>query len=52
MITGSRVSVYYGYALGAVLMIIAAGVEVWLGVDAERKSLERIATPLSTGVQL
>jgi MFS family permease len=46
--TGSRLSVFYGYALGALLMILAAGVEAWLGVDAERKSLEQIAAPLST----
>ena len=48
--SGSRESVYYGYALGAALMIIAALVEAWLGVDAERKSLEHIAAPLSTRV--
>ena len=47
--TGSREAVSYGYLLGAVLMLIAAAVEVWLGVDSERKSLERIAPPLSTG---
>jgi MFS family permease len=46
--TGSRVSVFYGYAVGAALMMIAAAVEAWLGVDAERKSLEQIAAPLST----
>jgi hypothetical protein len=33
-----------------VLMLAAAVVEAWLGVDAERKSLERIAPPLSTRV--
>ncbi len=48
--SGSRESVYYGYALGAALMIIAALVEAWLGVDAERKPLEQIAAPLSTRV--
>ena len=47
--TGSREAVSYGYLLGAVLMLIAAAVEVWLGVDSERTSLERIAPPLSTG---
>ena len=46
--TGSRDAVFYGYALGAVLMIAAAAVEGWLGVDAERASLERVAPPLST----
>ncbi|TMG98368.1 MAG: MFS transporter [Betaproteobacteria bacterium] len=48
--SGSRAAVSNGYALGAVLMLIAAAVEAWLGVDAERKSLERIAPPLSTRV--
>jgi MFS family permease len=48
--SGSRDAVSNGYALGAVLMLLAAGVEAWLGVDAERKSLERIAPPLSTRV--
>ena len=48
--SGSRDAVSNGYALGAVLMLIAAVVEAWLGVDAERKSLERIAPPLSTRV--
>ena len=48
--SGSRDAVSNGYALGAVLMLIAAVVEAWLGIDAERKSLERIAPPLSTRV--
>jgi len=29
------------------LMLAAAAIEAWLGVDAERTSLERIAPPLS-----
>ncbi len=45
--TGSRESVFLGYVLGAALMLAAAGVEAWLGVDAERKSLEEVAPPLS-----
>jgi len=45
--SGSRPSVFGGYALGALLMLGAAAIEGWLGVDAERKSLERIAPPLS-----
>jgi MFS family permease len=48
--SGSRVSVFYGYAFGAALMLAAAGVEAWLGVDAERAPLERIAAPLSAHV--
>jgi MFS family permease len=46
--TGERVAVFWGYALGAALMIIAAIVEWRLGVDAERTALESVATPLST----
>jgi MFS family permease len=36
-----------GYFIGAGLMIAAGLVEVFLGIDAERKSLEDIADPLS-----
>ncbi|WP_366940407.1 MFS transporter [Microbacterium sp.] len=36
-----------GYVIGAGLMIAAGLVEVFLGVKAERRSLEDIATPLS-----
>jgi MFS family permease len=45
--TGSRTALFAGYLVGAALMIIGAIVEAWLGVDAERKSLEHVATPLS-----
>lgn len=45
--TGSRVSILYGYLLGGALMVVAAVVEAWLGVNAERQSLEDIAPPLS-----
>jgi len=48
--SGSRAAVSDGYTFGAALMLAAAAVEAWLGVDAERKSLERIAAPLSTRV--
>jgi len=40
-------AVAVGYFIGAGLMIAAGLVEVFLGVDAERKSLEDIADPLS-----
>jgi MFS family permease len=40
-------NVVWGYAAAAVLMLVAAGVEVRLGVGAEGKSLESIAEPLS-----
>ena len=49
--TGEPVMVFWGYALGAVLMIIAAAVEWRLGVNAERVSLEGVATPLSLQAQ-
>ena len=47
--TGQRVAVAEGYVLGAGLMIIAAGFAWWLGINAERRSLEQVATPLSSG---
>ena len=46
--TGSRTAVFQGYLLGAALMIIAASVEARLGIDAERKPLESIASPLQS----
>ena len=45
--TGSRTALLAGYLVGAALMIIGAVVEAVIGVDAERKSLEHVATPLS-----
>jgi MFS family permease len=45
--TGSRTALLAGYLVGAVLMILGAITEALLGVDAERKSLEHVATPLS-----
>jgi hypothetical protein len=38
--TGSKTALLAGYLVGAI-------VEAWLGVDAEAKSLEHVATPLS-----
>jgi MFS family permease len=49
--TGERVAVFWGYCLGAVLMLVAAAVEWYMGVDAERMSLEGVATPLSVAPQ-
>ena len=46
--TGSKDALFGGYVFGAALMLIAAGVEAWIGVKAERQSLESIATPLSS----
>ena len=45
--TGSRWSVFGGYLLGAVLMILAALIAARFCVPAERKSLEAVAPPLS-----
>ena len=45
---GDRGSVLVGYLFGAALMIVAAVVELMLGVKAEGKSLEDLAPPLSS----
>jgi MFS family permease len=45
--TGSRTSLFGGYLLGAALMLVAGLIALRLGVDAERKPLESVATPLS-----
>ena len=45
--TGSRSNVAWGYSGSAVLLIVAALTEAWLGVAAEGKSLEAISAPLS-----
>ena len=46
--TNSRTYLEWGYFSGAFLMVAAAVVEAWIGVSAERRSLESIATPLSS----
>ena len=45
--TSNKGLVSLGYYAGAILMLLAAGCEVAIGVKAERKSLESIAQPLS-----
>lgn len=45
--TGSRVSVFGGYLLGSVLMVLGGLVAWRWGVAAERKSLEMVARPLT-----
>ena len=45
--TGSRVLLFWGYIIGSAVMAAGGLAEVFLGVDAERKSLESIAAPLS-----
>ncbi len=44
--SNSRTQLFWGYLLGASLMLIGAITEVILGVNAERQSLEAISTPL------
>ena len=45
--TGSRTAVFFGYALGASLMLLAALTAARYAVTAERTPLERVARPLS-----
>jgi MFS family permease len=44
---GSRWHIFAGYGVAALLMAAAAIVEAWIGIDAEGRSLESIAAPLS-----
>jgi MFS family permease len=46
--SGSAQEVFNGYLFGSALMVIAAVVALWLGVNAEGKSLEEIAPPLTS----
>jgi MFS family permease len=45
--TGSRLSLFGGYLLGAGLMLAAGLIAYRFGVNAERKPLETVAVPLS-----
>lgn len=45
--SGSRTSVFWGYAFGAALMIAAGLIALIFGVAAERKPLEEVARPLA-----
>lgn len=45
--TGSRGSVFAGYLLGSLLMLVAAVIAWRYGVAAERRALEDVAPPLS-----
>ena len=46
--TGSSTALFIGYLVAAALMILGALVEAWIGVPAERRSLEDVAAPLSS----
>jgi MFS family permease len=45
--TGERGQILIGYLLGGGLMVLAAVVEMALGINAERRPLEHVAPPLS-----
>jgi MFS family permease len=46
--SGSSTGLFIGYLVAAALMILGALVEAWIGVPAERRSLEHVAAPLSS----
>ena len=46
--TGSSTALFVGYLMAAAAMVFAAAMEAWIGVSAERRSLEQIAAPLSS----
>jgi MFS superfamily sulfate permease-like transporter len=45
--TASAANIFIGYMIGSALMIVGGLVEAFIGVDAEGKSLEDIARPLT-----
>lgn len=46
--SGSRTHVSLGYVLGALLMLVAAVCEIFLGIEAAGKSLESVSKPLQS----
>ena len=46
--TGERGAIGWGYAFGALLMLVAAVTTLFIGVAAERRPLEDVARPLSS----
>lgn len=46
--SSSRSELFWGYVLGALLMMAGAVTEACLGVDAERQSLESVAAPIQS----
>ncbi len=46
--TGSKTHVAQGWAFGAALMLFAALMEAWIGVEAAGKSLESVSKPLQS----
>ena len=47
LIETSVTSVFYGYLFAGGMMLLGALIELWLGVKAEGRPLEQLATPLS-----
>jgi MFS family permease len=45
--SGKTIQVFWGYVLGATLMVAAGIVEIFLGVEAAQRPLEDIAKPLT-----
>ncbi len=45
--TGSRTMLFWGYVAGGAVMVAGGLTEIWLGIDAEGKSLEDVARPLA-----
>lgn len=45
--SGRAQNVFYGYLVGAILMILGGLAEIVLGVAAEGRSLEDVAAPLT-----
>jgi hypothetical protein len=46
-LVNSHRGLFLAYLVGAGVMVVGGLAEVFLGVDAERKALEDVATPLS-----
>ncbi len=47
LIETSATSVFYGYLVGGGMMLVGAAIELCFGINAEGRSLEQLATPLS-----
>ena len=47
MNTSASAGLFIGYLVGAGIMIVGGLVEVFLGIDAEGKSLEDVTKPLT-----
>ena len=43
-----RTALFVGYLLGAGIMIVGGAIEIVFGINAERRSLESVARPLTS----